>query len=97
MGKFSFASIKSSFENKRIEMKPQHTIVLMPDNSLLEVDYYCISCTSESNQKDWMNLIIQFDDCVDQSKIKKSLAENKTGLETTVHNKVINSKGHLCF
>lgn len=78
-------------------MKSQQTIVLMPDNSLLEVDYYCTPYQSESDEKDWVNLIIQFDDCVYQSKINKVLSENKKGLETIVHNKVINSKGHLCF
>ena len=78
-------------------MKSQHTTVLMPDDSLLHVNYYCIDSTVKEEEKELTNLVIQFDDCINESKIDKALCADKKLLERTVHNKVINSKGHLCY
>jgi len=41
-------------------------------------------------------LIIQLDDCLCSLKIDRAFSTNKNTLERIVHNKVINTKGHLC-
>ena len=80
-----------------METESHHTIVLMPDNSLLEVSYYCSDAKPEENEKEALtNLIIQFHDCICSMKIKKSLSLKGSDLERIVHNKVINARGHLC-
>lgn len=82
---------------KIMETKSSHTIVLMPDDSLLEVSYYCSDKKLEENEKKALTqLIIQLHDCTCLVKIEKSLSAKKNDLEKIVHNKVINERGHLC-
>lgn len=73
------------------------TIVIMPDNSHLEVDYYCMdSKLSEKERKNKTELFIQLHDCICTLQIEKSICKDSSRLEKIVHNKVINTKGHLC-
>ena len=71
------------------------TIVTMPDNSHLEVDYYCID-TNMDKAENLTQLYIQLHDCLCTLKIDKSICKNPGQLEKIVHNKVINTKGHIC-
>lgn len=71
-----------------------HIHVLMPDNSLLEVSYYCEDQNATNNKT--VNVIIQLDDCICKLEIEKSICKNEAQLERLVHNKVINTRGHLC-
>jgi len=75
-----------------MQTEPQQIQVLMPDDSLLDVTFYCV----EPKHSKKTRLIIQLDDCVCSLDIEASLCKNVSSLETLVHNKVINSKGHLC-
>lgn len=75
-----------------MQTEPQQIQVLMPDDSLLEVSYYCMEPSNSNKTK----LIIQLDDCICSLDIEESVCKNVSTLETLVHNKVINTKGHLC-
>lgn len=80
-----------------METKPRNLTVLMPDEKLLEVTYYCNDKNFEDDEKKFFtSLIIQLDDCICNMKIEKHLCKNKGALERIIHNKVINTKGHLC-
>jgi len=80
-----------------METPPKNTIVFMPNDSLMEVTYYCSDARLKEDEKVILTqLIIQFDDCVCSMKIDRSFSSNKNTLERIVHNKVINAKGHLC-
>lgn len=71
--------------------------VLMPDDTLLEVTYYCTDNKLKDDEKDqFTNLLIQLDDCTCRIKIEKDLCKKPASLERIIHNKVINTKGHLC-
>ena len=72
--------------------EPQHIQVLMPDDSLIDVSYYCMEPVFNHQAK----LIIQLDDCICSLDIEESVCKNINTLESLVHNKVINTKGHLC-
>ena len=78
-----------------MQTKPRNTIVLMPNDTLLEVTYYCTDANLKEKEK-LTQLIIQLHDCICARKIEKSISRKKNELETIVHNKVINAKGHLC-
>jgi hypothetical protein len=78
-------------------VKTYSTIVIMPDNSRIEVDYYCLDAKlSENERKNQTELFIQLHDCICTLKIEKSICNNASQLERIVHNKVIHTKGHLC-
>jgi hypothetical protein len=80
-----------------METKTETTIVFMPDDSLMEVSYYCSdSLLNEQEKAVVTQLIIQLDDCICSVKIDRLFSVNKNTLERIVHNKVINAKGHLC-
>jgi len=80
-----------------METRTKHTTVLMPDESLLEVSYYCTAKKMDENEKNnFTNLVIQLYDCTCRIKIDQAIAKDKNRLEKMVHNKVINAKGHLC-
>jgi hypothetical protein len=82
---------------KTMETRTRNTIVLMPDDRLLEVSYYCSDSTSCENEKSAnTQLVIQMDDCICSMKIDRSFSGNKNTLERIVQNKVIFTKGHLC-
>lgn len=70
--------------------------VLMPDDSLLEVSYYCIPASMATSVQSATKLIIQLDDCMCSLEIDEAVCNNQNSLERLVHNKVINTKGHLC-
>ena len=80
-----------------METKPRHTTVLMPDDSHLDVTYYCSDAKLKEKEKQQLTqLFIQLHDCISAIKIEKSTCKKKDELEHIVHNKVINEKGHLC-
>ncbi len=73
------------------------TIVVMPDNSHIEVNYYCIDSKLDKPENEKQTkLYIQLHDCICTLKIDKSICKNPGQLEMIVHNKVIHTKGHLC-
>lgn len=80
-----------------MQTKPRNTTVLMPNDSLLEVTYYCTDAKLKEKEKENLTqLIIHLHDCICAVKIEKSVCGRKNELEHIVHNKVINEKGHLC-
>ena len=71
--------------------------VLMPDNRILEVSYYCSdSKIDEKELETFTRLFIQLDNCITTLKIERSICQNKKELEHIVQRKVVNEKGHLC-
>lgn len=78
-----------------MQTKPHDIVVLMPNDTLLEVTYYCLDANLKEKEK-LIKLIIQLHDCICAAKIEKSICRKKNKLETLIHNKVINAKGHLC-
>jgi hypothetical protein len=80
-----------------METKTRNTIVLMPDDRLLEVSYYCSDAMLSENEKSVVTqLIIQMDDCSCSMKIDRLFSANKNTLERIVQNKVVFAKGHFC-
>ncbi len=76
-------------------MEKLHQIqVLMPDDSLIDVNFYCED--PKNTKSKTTRLFIQLDDCVCTIEIEKSICKSISTLEKLVHNKVINTKGHLC-
>lgn len=77
--------------------KSYTTVVIMPDNSNLEVTYYCTDTRLNEKEKETQTqLFIQLHDCVCTLKIEKTICRQRGALEKLVHNKVIHTKGHLC-
>lgn len=77
--------------------KSNKIIVLMPNDSHLEVTYYCTDTRlKESEKENLTQLFIQLHDCLCTMKIEKSICKEKNELEKIVHNKVIAERGHLC-
>ncbi len=80
-----------------MQTKSYTTVVVLPDNSNLEVIYYCMDTKlNETEKKNLTQLFIQLHDCICTLKIDKSICKNLEVLERMVHNRVINTKGHLC-
>ncbi len=85
------------FQAKTMQTKSHTTHVVMPDDSVLEVTYYCSDATLKKKEKEKITrLIIQLHDCICAVKIEKSLCAKKDKTEAIIHNKVISVKGHLC-
>jgi hypothetical protein len=73
------------------------TTVEMPNKKRLNVDFYFLEKTGDTRKENQqLNLLIQFDDCISQMKIERSVFNDMEELERIVHNKVINEKWHLC-
>ena len=73
------------------------TLVIMPDDSSIEVNYYCMDKKlSKQEKKIQTQLFIQLHDCICTIKIEKEICKNPDALESIVQHKVINTKGHLC-
>jgi hypothetical protein len=73
------------------------TLVTLPDNSTVEVQYYCIDKKlNKEEKKTKTELFIQLHDCICTIKIDKSACKNPDALESIVQHKVINTRGHLC-
>ncbi len=80
-----------------METRTRNTIVFMPNDSVMEVSYYCSDkMLNEDEKMAVIQLFIQFDDCICSLKIDRSFTANKNTLERIIHNKVMNAKGHLC-
>jgi hypothetical protein len=78
-------------------MNQAHSVIAMPNNDMLDVFYYCTDKKLEAEEKkNYTELIIQLHDCICKMKIQKALAKDADALEKMVHNKVINTKGHIC-
>lgn len=78
-------------------VKSYSTLVIMPDNSTLEVSYYCMDKKlSEKERENQTQLYIQLHDCICSISIERSICKQPEVLERIVHNKVLNTKGHLC-
>lgn len=73
------------------------TLVTMPDNSALEVSYYCMdNKLSEKEREKQTQLYIQLQDCICSIQIERSICKQPDALERIVHNKVLNTRGYLC-
>lgn len=73
------------------------TIIEMPDSSTIHATYYCDDfILNGKSQPKLADLIIQLDDCICTVKVDRSVCQNSEDLDTLVHYKVINTKGHLC-
>ena len=71
--------------------------VIMPDDSKLEVTYYCKDTKLREGEKEKLTqLYIQLHDCICTMKIEKSICAKSAELERIVHNKVIHERDHLC-
>ena len=80
-----------------MQSKSKHIRVHMPNDSFFEVSYYCNDKKLTATQKKTSTqLYIQHHDCLCVINIAKSVCDNDAELENVVHNKVINTKGHLC-
>ena len=80
-----------------MKTKPQHTVVVIPNDSKLEVSYYCSDTKlKEKEKKNFTDLIIQLHDCHSSIKVPKSKVDDPEDLEALVQKTVINAKGHLC-
>jgi hypothetical protein len=75
--------------------KSNITIVVMPDDSRLEVSYYFMNAKPKTKEKQ-AQLFIQLHDCICILEIEKTICSQPGRLEKIVHNKVINTKEHLC-
>lgn len=78
-----------------MQTKPRQTVVVMPNNKKLEVSYYC-SNGLKGEHKNFINLIIQLNDCHTSIKIPKTRLKDADNLESVVQKTVINARGHLC-
>ncbi len=77
--------------------KSNTTTVVMPNDSHLEVMYYCSDFKLKEIEKEKRTLLfIQLHDCICTMKIEKSIIKKRNELEKLVHNKVIHERGHLC-
>ncbi len=75
----------------------KHIRVPMPDHSFFDVTFYCDDTKlSAKDKQSSTQLFIQHHDCLCVIQIKKSLSRNMLALENVVHNRVLNTKGHLC-
>ncbi len=73
------------------------TIVEKPNDSILEVTYYCADTRLNNREKEKLTrLFIQLHDCICSMKIEKSIISKSSEMERLVHNKVINERGYLC-
>lgn len=79
-----------------MQNKPQHTIVVMPDDKKLDVSYYCADDEDGKKNKNSVNVIIQLDDCHSSVTVPKEKMKQRKELERIVQKAVINAKGHLC-
>ena len=80
-----------------MQTRSKNIHVLMPDERILEVCYYCNDAKiPEAEINTHTKLFIQLDDCITTMKIEKSICKNTKELEHIVQRKVINERGHLC-
>ena len=80
-----------------MQTRSNNTIVAMPDNSHMEVTYYCMDSLLTTQEKQHhIRLFIQLHDSFCTLKIEKEYCSNQSQLESIVHNKVINTKGFIC-
>ncbi|MEO6454490.1 MAG: hypothetical protein ABIN97_10475 [Ginsengibacter sp.] len=75
----------------------KYTVVVLPDNTNLEVSYFCSDKKiMEKEKKSFTYLIVQLYDCHCSYKVNKELLKDDRLLEAIVQKTVINAKGHLC-
>ena len=84
-------------KKKTMQTRSKNIQVLMPDERIIEVSYYCNdSKIPETELEKFTTLFIQLYDCICTLKIERSICQNKKALEHIVQKKVINDRGHLC-
>lgn len=87
----------SSYKKNIMQTKSKSTHIVMPDDNVLEVTYYCADTKLKEKEKVKLTqLFIQLDDCTCTMKIDKAIVKEKDRLERLVHNKVVHERGHLC-
>ena len=75
---------------------PSRIHVLMPDDSMAEITFYCTDVRlSQEQKKDFTQLYIQLHDCLCIQTIRRSISTEIGELERLIHNKVISAKSHL--
>ncbi len=75
----------------------KHLIVDMPDQSRLDVTYYCSDARLAEDEKEkYTELILQLHDCHCRKKVLKDVVSKRNEVEHIVERTVINAKGHLC-
>ncbi len=80
-----------------MRVKSHNIVVFLSDNSSHEVTYYCSDEKLPASEKEHSTqLFIQLHDCICILTIDKKICNDPPRLETLVHNKVINTKAHLC-
>jgi hypothetical protein len=80
-----------------MQTRPKHTLVVLPNNSHVEVSYFCTDKKlKEKEKKNFIDLVVQLHDCHCTYKIDKTILKDTRLLEAIVQKTVINAKGHLC-
>jgi len=80
-----------------MQTKPKHTVVVLPNETKVEVSYFCTDKKlKEKDKPGFIDLIVQLHDCHCIYKIKRILLNDAKMLESLVQKTVINAKGHLC-
>ena len=80
-----------------MQTRSKNIHVFMPDDRVIEVNYYCSDLKiADAEKEKFTRLYIQLDDCISTIKIEKILLKSKNKLEHIVQKKVINERGHLC-
>ncbi len=80
-----------------MKTSPKHILVDMPDQTRLDVSYYCSDAKLPEDERDkYTELILQLHDCHCRKKVLKASVSKKNNVEHIVEKTVINAKGHLC-
>jgi hypothetical protein len=80
-----------------MKTSPKHIIVDMPNQSRIDVSYYCSDAKLPADEKEkYTELILQLQDCHCRKKVTKAAVLKRSDLEHLVEKTVINARGHLC-
>ncbi|MEO7802173.1 MAG: hypothetical protein ABIR81_09245 [Ginsengibacter sp.] len=80
-----------------MKTSPKHIMVDMPNQSRLDVSYYCSDTRLPEDEKEkFTELILQLHNCHCRKKVTKAAVSKKNDVEHLVEKMVINAKGHLC-
>ncbi len=80
-----------------MKTSPKHLVIDMPNQSRLDVSYYCSDARLPADEKEkFTELILELHDCHSRKKVLKKSVARKSDVEHLVEKTVINAKGHLC-